>query len=83
MKLVNCKSIIEIVAKEGDEPNEGEMPFMELSILTLGTLPKLGSFYSGSFTLNFSSLKEMSFTQCNSTKVFRLGDKVPDELKVT
>ncbi|PNY10013.1 hypothetical protein L195_g006579 [Trifolium pratense] len=83
MKLVNCKSIIEIVAKEGDEPNEGEMLFMELSILTLSSLPKLGSFYSGSFTLSFSSLKEVSFTQCNSTKVFRLGDKVPDELKVT
>ncbi|MCH88173.1 hypothetical protein A2U01_0009056 [Trifolium medium] len=83
MILVNCKSIIEIVAKEGNEPNEGEMPFMELSILTLGSLPKLGSFYSGSFTLSFSSLKEVSFTQCNSTKVFRLGDKVPDELKVT
>ncbi|MCH97686.1 rpp4 candidate R5, partial [Trifolium medium] len=83
IKLVNCESIIEIVAKEGDEPNEGEMLFMELSILTLGSLPKLGSFYSGSFTLSFSSLKEVSFTQCNSTKVFRLGDKVPDELKVT
>jgi hypothetical protein len=83
MKLVNCKSIIEIVAKEGDEPNEGEMPFMKLSILTLGSLPKLGSFYSGSFTLNFSSLKKVSFTQCNNTKVFRIGDKVPDELKVT
>ncbi|XP_045802095.1 uncharacterized protein LOC123895675 isoform X1 [Trifolium pratense] len=83
MKLVNCKSIIAIVAKEGDEPNEGEMLFMELSILTLSSLPKLGSFYSGSFTLSFSSLKEVSFTQCNSTKVFRLGDKVPDELKVT
>jgi hypothetical protein len=25
----------------------------------------------------------VSFTQCNSTKVFRLGDNVPDELKVT
>jgi hypothetical protein len=83
MKLVNCKSIIEIVTKEGDESNEGEMPFMELSILILGSLPKLGSFYSGNFTLNFSSLKEVSFTQCNSTKVFRLGDNVPDELKVT
>ncbi|GAU40297.1 hypothetical protein TSUD_362770 [Trifolium subterraneum] len=83
MILVNCKSIIEIVAKEGDEPNEGAMPFMELSVLTLGSLPKLGSFYSGSFTLSFSSLKEVSFTQCNNTKVFRLGDKVPDELKVT
>ncbi|MCI31168.1 hypothetical protein A2U01_0052379, partial [Trifolium medium] len=81
MILVDCESLIEIVAKEEDEPNEGEMLFTELSILSLTSLPKLGSFYSGNFTLNFSSLKHVSFTKCNNTKVFRLGDKVPDELK--
>jgi hypothetical protein len=83
MILINCESLIEIVAKEGDEPKKGEMLFMELSILTLSSLPKLGSFYSGNFTLNFSSLKEVSFMQCNSTKIFRPDDEIPDDFMVT
>ncbi|KAJ1392582.1 P-loop containing nucleoside triphosphate hydrolase [Sesbania bispinosa] len=79
MHVSNCASLQNIVT-DGDVK---DITFNKLEILNLSSLPKLGSFYSGSSTLKFPSLKVVSFTQCYSTKVFRLGDIVPEELKVT
>ncbi|KAJ1392583.1 Leucine-rich repeat domain superfamily [Sesbania bispinosa] len=85
MHLTNCHSIEEIVLGEDHEAGEDdEMIFKQLETLALSSLPKLGSFYSGSSTLKFPSLKQVLFSQCYSTKVFRLGDIVPaEDLKVT
>ncbi|KAL2337371.1 hypothetical protein Fmac_011817 [Flemingia macrophylla] len=88
----DCGPVNEIVAKEGDEDehkgqggdkHENELIFGKLEILNLDSLPKFESFYTGSLTLNFPSLKEMEFTKCYGVKIFRHGDKMPAELKVT
>jgi len=65
------------------EDLEDNMIFIKLEILNLSLLPKLGSFYSGSSTLKFPCLKQVSFTQCDNTKVFHHGDQIPMDLKVT
>ncbi|KAL2335897.1 hypothetical protein Fmac_010343 [Flemingia macrophylla] len=89
--IEECESVKEIVAKEGaedehtgegEEKYENEMIFAKLEILTLDSLPKFKSFYTGSATLNFPSLKVVQFNECFSVKIFRHGDKVPVELKV-
>jgi len=66
----------------GGNECEDEITFKKLEILTLKSLPKLRSFYSGSSTLNFLSLEEMSLRKCCSAKLFRFGDKVPEKLRV-
>ncbi|KAJ1392588.1 Leucine-rich repeat domain superfamily [Sesbania bispinosa] len=78
--VTNCE-IEEIMAKEeGDKPEELE--FKQLETLTLCLLQKLESFYSGNFTLNFSSLKRVFFTKCRNKKIFRPVDILPNELEV-
>nr|KYP76993.1 hypothetical protein KK1_021256 [Cajanus cajan] len=91
--VVDCKSVTEIVAREGDEDEdehkgegedkyENEMMFKKLQILFLDSLPKIESIYTGCSTLNFPSLELVEFIRCYSTELFRPGDKVPTELKV-
>jgi len=86
-----CESLKEIVAKGGDEDEpegegedkyENEMVFMKLEKLTLVSLDKFESFYTGSSTLNFPSLRRVWFKKCFSTKVFRRRDKVPPKFTV-
>lgn len=87
-----CESVKEIVAEEGDHEHEhrgegedkyeNEMIFRKLKILTLGSLPEFESFYTGKSTLNFPSLKVVWFTRCYNTKLFCLGDNVPEKLEV-
>ncbi|KAL2335895.1 hypothetical protein Fmac_010341 [Flemingia macrophylla] len=83
----HCQSVMKIVANERDEnehkgEGEDELIFGKLEILKLVSLPKFESFYTGRSTLNFPSFKDVRFTNCDSTKIFRLGDKVPATLKV-
>ncbi|KAK8464858.1 hypothetical protein PHAVU_010G091751 [Phaseolus vulgaris] len=86
-----CESLKEIVAKGGDEDEpegegedkyENEMVFMKLEKLTLISLDKFESFYTGSSTLNFPSLRRVWVQNCFSTKVFRRRDKVPPKFRV-
>ncbi|XP_029127698.1 uncharacterized protein LOC109803274 [Cajanus cajan] len=93
--IQECESVKEIVSgesdedkdedehKEGDDKFENEIIFEKLQILRLDSLPKFEGFYTGSSTLNLPSLKEVLFTECFNTKLFRLGDKVPTKLNVT
>jgi len=62
MEIIWCKSIEEIVSKEGDVSDEDEIIFWQLSCLNLDNLWNLRSFYRGS--LNFPSLKELSIAHC-------------------
>jgi len=83
-----CKSLKEIIAKEGDEEGEGEdnseneIIFVKLEKLSLGSLGKLESFYTGSCTLNFPSLRKVEVNQCFNSKIFRHRDKVPPKFTV-
>ncbi|ESW06963.1 hypothetical protein PHAVU_010G091100 [Phaseolus vulgaris] len=86
-----CESLKEIVAKGGDEDEPkrededkyvNEMEFKKLEKLTLTSLDKFESFYTGRSTLNFPSLRRVWVQNCFSTKVFRCRDKVPPKFKV-
>nr|KYP76989.1 hypothetical protein KK1_021252 [Cajanus cajan] len=92
IRVEKCGSMKEIVAKwghedehegKGEDKYENEMRFAKLEILTLCSLPKFESFYTGSSTLNFPSLKKVEFTKCYNMTIFHHGDKVPAELMVT
>ncbi|XP_027906484.1 uncharacterized protein LOC114166030 [Vigna unguiculata] len=89
--VVECESLKEIVAKEEDEDEpkgegeykyENEMIFMKLEELTLVSLDKLESFYTGSSTLNFPSLRKVVVRKCLKAKIFRHPDKVPLKFRV-
>jgi len=89
--VLKCESLKEIVAKEGDEEEpkvkgedkyENEIIFMKLEKLMLGLLGKLESFYTGSCTLNFPSLRNVVVIQCLNTKILRHCDKVPPKFRV-
>ncbi|QCE02816.1 hypothetical protein DEO72_LG8g831 [Vigna unguiculata] len=74
-------------AGDGDNDNVGNecedgITFKNIERLTLRSLPKLRSFYTGSSTLNFLSLEEVSFSKCCTAKLLRLRDKVPKKLRM-
>jgi len=86
-----CESLKEIVAKGGDEDEpkgegedkyENEMIFKKLENLSLTSLPKFESFYTGTSTMNFPSLRKVCVEKCYSAKVFRHRDKVPPKFTV-
>lgn len=89
--VIECPLLKEIVTKERDEDEpkgegqdkyENEMIFMKLESLTLALLDKLESFYTGSSTLNFPSLRNVWVDKCFTTKIFRRHDKVPPKFRV-
>ncbi|XP_052724933.1 uncharacterized protein LOC108346442 isoform X2 [Vigna angularis] len=64
MEISFCLSIEEIVYKEdGEESDEDEIIFPQLTCLNLDTLYELKRFYRGS--LGFPSLEELSVTRCD------------------
>ncbi|CAJ1949990.1 unnamed protein product [Sphenostylis stenocarpa] len=67
-----CKSLKEIVAKEGDETFEA-IKFERLKIIALDSLPSLICFYSGSDTLHLPSLINVRVRECPSIKIFSQG----------
>ncbi|XP_061370923.1 uncharacterized protein LOC133313549 [Gastrolobium bilobum] len=68
IRVFDCESLEEIVAKEGDESDEYEIIFEKLENLTLESLPKLRSFDLERSTLNFPCLKKVSFIDCHGMK---------------
>jgi len=64
MEIKECESIEEIVSKEeGEESDEDEIIFSQISCLKLKNLRNLRRFYRGS--LSFPLLEELSITYCN------------------
>ncbi|XP_027905952.1 uncharacterized protein LOC114165560 [Vigna unguiculata] len=91
IRVTECKSLKEIVSKEGDEheqkgegedEDENEMITMKLEILTLISLGKFERFYSGSSTLNVPFLRRVRVDKCFHTKIFRHRDKLRPEVSV-
>ncbi|XP_027906942.1 uncharacterized protein LOC114166408 [Vigna unguiculata] len=77
MKIKECKSIEEIVSKEGEESDEDvEIIFEQLQDLYLEKLDELRCFYDGSFTLSFPSLEEVHIIKCSSMKTFSASNKI-------
>ncbi|KAK7395380.1 hypothetical protein VNO78_15933 [Psophocarpus tetragonolobus] len=70
--IKNCVSIKEKAKKE-DEDDSDEIIFQRLTKLTLVSLPKLVSFYSGNATLQFSCLATVIVAKCSSMETFSQG----------
>ena len=70
--VIKCESITEIVAKEGDATSEA-IKFERLHIIHLQSLTSLKCFYSGSDTLQLSSLKIVAIWNCPNMEIFSHG----------
>ncbi|XP_027906929.1 uncharacterized protein LOC114166401 isoform X2 [Vigna unguiculata] len=82
MKIKECKSIEEIISKEGEESDEKvEIKFEQLQHLYLEKLDELRCFYDGNFTLNFPSLEEVHVIKCSSMKTFSASNKIDNSIK--
>ncbi|KAK2640679.1 hypothetical protein Ddye_028474, partial [Dipteronia dyeriana] len=83
MAITFCKSMIEVVAKEGDVI-EDDITFSKLRTLTLGYLPRLSFFCSENYTLELPSLEKLNIFSCTELKFFSSGDlTIPMLQKVT
>ncbi|TXG65735.1 hypothetical protein EZV62_007010 [Acer yangbiense] len=83
MAITFCKSMIEVVAKEGDVI-EDDITFSKLRTLTLGYLPSLSFFCSENYTLELPSLGKLKIFSCTELKFFSSGDlTLPMLQKVT
>ncbi|XP_027906975.1 uncharacterized protein LOC114166439 [Vigna unguiculata] len=77
MKIKECKSIEEIISKEGEESDENvKIIFEQLQDLYLEKLDELRYFYAGNFTLSFPSLEEVHIIKCSSMKTFSAFNKI-------
>ncbi|XP_022641723.1 probable disease resistance protein At1g12280 [Vigna radiata var. radiata] len=82
MKIIECKSVEEIISKEGEESDENvEIKFKQLQYLSLEKLDELKCFYDGNFTLSFPSLKEVHVMECSSMKTFSAFNKIDNPTK--
>jgi len=70
----DCEGLMTIVAKECVE--DEEIIFEQLQVLHLKRLKELRCFYTGNFTLNFPSLKEVHVVKCSSMKTFSAVNKI-------
>ncbi|XP_057743622.1 uncharacterized protein LOC130961659 [Arachis stenosperma] len=76
MEISKCESLKTVVlaTQEADEPHE--LTFSHLWNLSLSELPKLGSFFTGKSTLEFSAYLnlDIKISQCKIMKTFSRGD---------
>ena len=70
LKIKNCATVEEIVAKEEGIETTTLFIFPQLTILELQDLPELKSFYPGNYTSEWPSLKGLSIQICNKLKIF-------------
>ncbi|XP_052297132.1 uncharacterized protein LOC107178241 [Citrus sinensis] len=73
MKIADCKTIAEIIQSQVGEEAKDCIVFGKLEYLGLDCLPSLTSFYSGNYTLEFPSLKQVLVRQCPKMKIFSQG----------
>jgi len=72
ISVFECKSLTEIVVKEGDATSEA-IKFERLHTIYLQSLTSLVCFYSGSETLQLSSLKIVTISSCPNMEIFSQG----------
>ncbi|CAB4268215.1 unnamed protein product [Prunus armeniaca] len=71
-KFDDCSAMEKIVgeAEGGGESIEDELTFPQLNCIQLGSLPKLESFCSEAYTLNWPALEEVEVYECPKLKAF-------------
>ena len=72
LKIIECKMIEEIIIHGGDR-EENPIIFSKLEYLELHCLPRLTSFYGGSYVIEFPSLQQIVVRQCPNMKIFSHG----------
>ena len=70
LKIKNCATVEEIVAKEEGIETTTLFIFPQLTILELQDLPELKSFYPGNYTSEWPSLKGLRIQKCDKLKIF-------------
>jgi len=80
--VIECESVTEIVAKEEDAASE-PIKFERLHYICLTSLTSLECFYSGSDTLQLSSLKTVEIWSCPNMKIFSKGIESLMEIKLS
>ncbi|XP_061340163.1 uncharacterized protein LOC133286724 [Gastrolobium bilobum] len=73
MRVLECKSIKVVVAKEGDQTTSGSIKFERLCSIELNSLSSLECFYSGNDTLVLPSLIVVNIRQCLKMESFSHG----------
>ncbi|KAJ7951081.1 Disease resistance protein family [Quillaja saponaria] len=82
MDISDCGIIEEIVTGEGSsESSENVIIFKSLNSFRFDCLPKLASFCSGTSSLNFPSLKQLTVSKCPEIKTFCQGIPSAPSLK--
>ncbi|KAL5741057.1 hypothetical protein ACOSQ2_030237 [Xanthoceras sorbifolium] len=73
LKITECKMIENIIAPGRVDEMEHRILFNQLLHLELHCLPRLTSFCSGNYTVEFPSLQQVIVRQCPNMKVFSKG----------
>ncbi|KAE9590559.1 hypothetical protein Lal_00023070 [Lupinus albus] len=68
--IYNCNMLEEIVVNDDDA---GEIAFMKLEVLELGSLPKLTSFCNGNLMFKFPLLQSLFLIECPMMEIFSKG----------
>ncbi|KAL5844625.1 hypothetical protein ACOSQ4_010583 [Xanthoceras sorbifolium] len=72
LTITKCKMIGEIITHGVDEVQD-QIIFIQLIYLELYCLPRLASFCSGNYTIEFPSLQQVVVRQCPNMKIFSQG----------
>ncbi|KAK7848962.1 hypothetical protein CFP56_003961 [Quercus suber] len=70
LRIINCATVEEIVAKEEGIETTSLLVFPQLTRLTLLNLPELKSFYRGKHILKWPLLNHLWITSCDKLKIF-------------
>ncbi|CAL0310216.1 unnamed protein product [Lupinus luteus] len=68
--ICNCSILEEVVVNDDDA---GEIAFMKLEVLELGSSPKLASFCNGNVAFKFPLLKSLILVGCPMMEIFSQG----------
>ncbi|TYG47948.1 hypothetical protein ES288_D11G383600v1 [Gossypium darwinii] len=79
MRIRECEMMREVIVSEEDDTSY-EIVFSELKRLELHCLESLASFCSGSYTLRFPSLEQVTISQCPRMKNFYQGELTTPKL---
>jgi len=74
IRVTECETLTEIVSKEGDASSEG-IKFDRLHTIYLQSLTSLVCFYSGSDSIELSSLKTVAIRSCPNMEIFSHGNE--------
>ena len=70
LEILNCSTLKEIVAKEGEAEAAAMFVFPQVTFLRLEDLPELTSFYLEKHISKWPLLRYLEVCNCNKVKIF-------------